>query len=67
MILNQNVEPNLKTAAKLESNDFRRERLYTEECDDLFKKHEKVDVRAPVAKKRLAPPDFNRIVQGGCP
>jgi len=54
MILSQNVEPNLKLVANLDPNDFRKDRLYTEECDDLFRKHEKV-LRALYSRYRQVP------------
>jgi hypothetical protein len=39
MLFMKNVLPSLTPYSSIWPNDFREARLYTEECDDLFKKH----------------------------
>ncbi len=40
MLLANNFVPNLSPGAALVSNDFRAQRLYCEDCDNLLKKHQ---------------------------
>ena len=40
MLFEQNLVPNLPAGPKLIANDFRNQRLYCEEVDILYKKHQ---------------------------
>jgi len=54
MILAQNIAPNLTPAGRHVANDFRTERLYTEEVDMVFKRHQ-VLLKAIYSRYRLKP------------
>lgn len=54
MLFDQEINPNLPQVALTDKNDFIRNRLYCEEVDNIFKKHEKL-LRAIYSRYRLPP------------
>lgn len=55
MLLEQNLDANMPPAARHRANDFRNERLYTEEVDLVLKRHQVV-LKALYSRYRLKPP-----------
>eukprot|EP00239_Pterosperma_sp_CCMP1384_P006610 CAMPEP_0197846288 /NCGR_PEP_ID=MMETSP1438-20131217/3054_1 /TAXON_ID=1461541 /ORGANISM="Pterosperma sp., Strain CCMP1384" /LENGTH=604 /DNA_ID=CAMNT_0043457875 /DNA_START=30 /DNA_END=1845 /DNA_ORIENTATION=- len=54
MLFDQQISPNIPQIALVDKNDFIRDRLYCEEVDDIYKKHEKL-LRAIYSRYRLPP------------
>jgi hypothetical protein len=55
MLVTLHIDPHVSPAAKTDLNSFRTNRLYCEEVDELFKKHEAI-LRALYSRWRLRPP-----------